>query len=321
VTGLQSVLDPAGAGGASIAALWWAMFGMGTLVFLGVVIALFLAVRRREGTELHTRAGDRLDTPDDRRARRFVIGAVAASLAVLLVTFTLSLFTSRATAALAEDGAPEIEVTGIQWWWDIRYLDSDPSRVVRVANELHLPAGRSVRIKLRSRDVIHSFWVPSIAGKLDVMPGRENELWVRATVPGTYRGQCAEFCGLQHAKMSLMVVVHTPADYEKWLAAELQPASPPASALAVTGETVFMRNPCSACHAIRGTDAYGQAGPDLTHLGRRLSLAAGELPNTAANRAAWITAPQEVKPGAHMPDVGLDPTELEALLAYLDGLK
>ena len=316
MSGLQSALEAAGRGSGSIAFLWWAMFAMGTAVFIGVAVMLALALRRRRRSDDAEQRHR-----DDARATRVVAAAVAATVVVLLVTFTLSLFTSRSAAALASDGAPEIEVTGVQWWWDVRYNDPRPDRVVRSANELHLPAGRPVRIKLASRDVIHSFWVPSLHGKMDLIPGRENMLWIRADRPGTYRGQCAEFCGLQHAKMALFVVVHPPDEYEAWLEGIRAEARPSGDSLSREGERVFLRNACSTCHTVRGTEARGQAGPDLTHFGARLSIAAGEMRNDVGRLAGWLTDPQAVKPGTHMPRVVLAPDELRALLAWLGGLR
>ncbi len=325
MNGVQSILDPAGPGGASIALLWWVMFGTGTLVFVLVVLALVMAIRRagesrRRGPDETDKLTD-VNEPDQRIAKRWVSAALGGTVAILLATFTLSLLTSRATAGIAGDDMLEIEVTGVQWWWDVRYLDSIPARNVRIANELHLPAGRPVRLRLISRDVIHSFWAPNLHGKMDIIPGRENTLVLRADQPGTYRAQCAEFCGLQHAKMAMVIVVHTADEFDAWLDAELQPAAEPADELARSGARVFMANACSTCHSIRGTEAYGRVGPDLTHLGRRLTLAAAELPNTRANLGAWITAPQVIKPGSHMPSVSLSNGDLIALVAYLEGLR
>ncbi len=321
---VQSALDPAGAGSASIASLWWFMFAIGTVVFIGVMVATAWAfVRHRRATPAaEPLAFDkRVDDADDKRASRVVGIAAATTVAILIVTFALSLGTSRANARLATEDGAEIEIVGVQWWWEVRYLDSLPSRVVRTANELHLPAGRSVRLKLRSRDVIHSFWAPNLHGKMDMIPGRENTIWVRADRPGTYRAQCAEFCGLQHTRMAMAVVIHEAPEYDAWLESLRAPARIQSDSLAIAGAAAFVRLPCAACHMIRGTDALGQAGPDLTHFARRLTIAAGELPNTPANLSAWLANPQAIKPGNHMPNVSLSPADLSALVAYLSGLQ
>lgn len=329
MNGLQSALDAAGAGSASVATLWWWMFALGVVVFIGVAAALAVAMFRRRPDDdavpghfpANVPLGFRIDVRDEVRARRAVGVAIAATVVVLLGTFMLSLIASRSAAALVSEGAPEIEVTGVQWWWDVRYMDSLPGRVVRTANELHLPTGRTVRLRLASRDVIHSFWVPNLHGKMDLIPGRTNELWIRADRPGTYRGQCAEFCGLQHAKMALVVVVHPPDEYERWLDEMRRPAIAPADSLAAAGARAFLRLPCASCHAIRGTEARGQAGPDLTHFARRRTIAAGERANTRANLGGWLAAPQLVKPGNHMPHVSLEANDLQALVVYLTGLQ
>ncbi len=324
MTGWQSALDPAGVGGSAVAALWWAMLAMATLVLVAVLAALGWSLARHLRI---TAVADpiafaaRTDPAADQQATRWVGVAVIATTAILLVTFALSLGTSRAAARLAVDGAAEIEVTGVQWWWEVRYLDSLPARIVRTANELHLPAGRSIRLRLRSRDVIHSFWAPNLHGKMDLIPGHDNYLWIKAERPGTYRAQCAEFCGVQHTKMAMAVIVHAPEEYDAWLAAQREPVRSPADSVALAGLRTFEAQPCATCHSIRGTMAYGQAGPDLTHFARRRTIAAGERPNTPAELTAWLLNPQGIKPGNHMPKVPLAADELNALVAYLSGLR
>jgi cytochrome c oxidase subunit II len=176
-------------------------------------------------------------------------------------------------------------------------------------------------VRLKSRDVVHSFWVPNLAGKIDVVPGRRNVMWFQADVAGTYRGQCAEFCGLQHAKMAFVVVAEPPERYEAWAEAYRQPPATPADDLARRGEQVFLESQCALCHRVRGTGAWGQVAPDLSRIANRLTLAAGTLPNTRGNMAAWILDPQYIKPGSFMPPTSLEPEHLHALLAYLEGLE
>ena len=315
-TGVQNALQPSGEHAARVSVLWWGMLAVGTLVFLAVATLAALAVwRRRNDDAADLEAGDR-------GRARVVAGAVAATVAILFGVMVGSLWTGTANASLAGEGDPlVVEVTGHQWWWHIRYDDPVPARQVVTANELHLPVGRTVELKLRSDDVIHSFWVPRLAGKVDMIPGRTNLLRIRADEPGVFRGQCAEFCGLQHAHMAMVVVAHPAAEWERWMEAQRRPAAPPADPVRLRGEEVFLQSSCALCHAVRGSGAFGSAGPDLTHLASRRTLAAGTLPNTTGHLGAWIVDPQQVKPGSHMPPTELAPDELRALLAYLQGLR
>jgi cytochrome c oxidase subunit 2 len=189
------------------------------------------------------------------------------------------------------------------------------------ANEIHVPVGTQVRITLESTDVIHSFWVPALAGKVDMIPGHVNHLTIRADDPGTYRGQCAELCGIQHANMAFLVIAQPMGAYRAWLADQSEPARAPSGRLATTGRRTFTTQACAGCHTIRGTSAHGSAGPDLTHLASRRSLAAATLPNDASHLQGWITDPQHAKPGSLMPDVPITPAQANALVAYLRELK
>jgi cytochrome c oxidase subunit 2 len=230
--------------------------------------------------------------------------------------------TDRGTARALGGGAPlTIKVTANQWWWDVEYQNQNASRSVRTANELHLPAGRLVDLTLASSDVIHSFWVPSLAGKQDLIPGRANAMRLQPRRIGRYRGQCAEFCGLQHSKMALDVIVESPAAWRAWYEKQLQPAAAPASPLAAQGQSWFMSHPCASCHAIAGTDASGRVGPDLTHLTGRSSLGAGALPMNRSGLYGWVANPQSAKPGNHMPVMPMEAGELHALVAYLETLQ
>jgi cytochrome c oxidase subunit II len=314
-TGVQSVLEPSGPHAARVAVLWWWMLAAGTGVFIAVSAMAILAVYRRRRED-----GDREEA--DRRHTPVVAGAVAATVLILFGVLVGSLATGTANAVLRDAEDPlVVEVTGRMWWWHVRYDDPVAARQVVSANELHVPVGRAVEVRLRSDDVIHSFWVPRLAGKTDMVPGRTNLLRLRADAPGVYRGQCAEFCGLQHAHMAFVVVAHPPQAWEAWMEAHRRPAGPPATPSAARGEEVFMQTNCAQCHAVRGRGAVGEDGPDLTHFGRRRTLAAATLPNTRGNLAAWIVDPQHVKPGSHMPPTDLDPESLHALLDYLQGLR
>jgi len=203
-----------------------------------------------------------------------------------------------------------IEVTGRQWWWQVRYLSDDPARQFDTANEIHIPAGEPVRLKLIGGDVIHSFWVPQLAGKMDAIPGQINETWIEAARPGTWEGQCTEYCGVQHAKMLLRVVADTPADFAAWQAHQREGAAP------AVGQALFV-NSCGNCHAVRGTGANGSFGPDLSHLMQRRTLASASLPNDAPTLMRWIADPQSLKPGNRMPAVALAPEQRAQLITYL----
>jgi cytochrome c oxidase subunit 2 len=314
-------LDPHGAGARDIAWLFWFFTLICAVVWMLVLVGLAIALLR------HRAAGERLDflvaisEKRERLSTWITEGAVALT-AVILAGFTASSYlVNKSLAMLASEDALTIQVTGWQWWWNIRYPNSDPSRTVETANELHVPVGRPVRLELAAGDVIHSFWVPEIAGKEDLVPGRQNLLALKVEKPGIYRGQCAEFCGLQHAHMSLIVVAEEQEQFDLWLNRQLKSAEEPANDEAKRGRDVFLLRPCVMCHTIAGTQAASRAGPDLTHIASRNYLAAGALPNTRGSLAAWIADPQSIKPGVKMPSSLLSPDELNAVVAYLETLK
>ncbi len=215
-----------------------------------------------------------------------------------------------------------LRVVGRQWWFDVEYVvDGRPDLFVHAPTEVHIPTGQPVVLELVTRDVIHSFWVPKLHGKVDLIPGQVNEIEIRADTPGVYAGECAEFCGVQHANMRLSVIAQPPAEYDAWLAAQRREAAAPADDLARRGSELFMTSACALCHAIRGTAAHGQVGPDLTHLASRSTIAGGMLPNDTAALSAWVTHAQSRKPGTQMPDVtAFTGQELRALVAYLQSL-
>ncbi|HEX6706660.1 MAG TPA: cytochrome c oxidase subunit II [Albitalea sp.] len=317
----QDALLAAGPQAAQIGELWNLTLALCTLVF-GIILAILLIALWRAPRAT-------ADTPPDLShlthpepgPRRSVIAGLALSIAGLLVLLVASLVTDRALAQLTLRDALHIELTGHQWWWSARYDDPDASRVFDTANELHIPVGRPVIVTLRSADVIHSLWVPNLAGKKDLIPGRTATLTLRADRAGVYRGQCAEFCGHQHAWMALLVVAEPAARFEAWAEAQRQPAATPSDALALRGQQVFLGSTCVMCHAIGGTDAGARNAPDLSHLAGRRMLAAGALPNDALHLAAWITDPQAHKPGVNMPAHAFAQPDLEALVAYLRSLQ
>ena len=238
---------------------------------------------------------------------------IPAVLIAIIFTFTVR---TMNTLDLPGGDVP-VQVTGHQWWWEVRY----PQAGVTAANEVHVPAGRSVDVSLASADVIHSFWVPQLGGKTDAVPGHTNHVTFLAATPGLYQGQCAEFCGLQHAHMRFDLVVESPAEFSAWLAHQAEPAAKPSTAAAQRGEQVFLAGPCAGCHAVRGTSAQGAFGPDLTHLAGRRMIAAGTIENTPENLDRWLRDPQAIKPGALMPTLPIGDADRTALVAYLEGLE
>lgn len=264
--------------------------------------------------------------PARRRAwladRRFVVASgivfpVVALTALLVYTFTFE----RTLLSDVEKPAARIRVTGYQWWWRVDYLDGQGAVDFVTANEIRIPAGRPVELALESADVIHSFGVPNLAGKLDMIPGRVTRMRLEAYRPGRYRGQCVEYCGGPHAKMALYVIAETPEDFERWRAAQRAPAAAPRDAAAQRGHALFMGN-CVACHTVRGTTASGALGPDLTHVASRVSLAAGILPMDRNALAGWIAGSQAIKPGNLMPSMNVFPgDDLQALAAYMESLR
>ena len=313
----QSVLAPAGAQASSIHALWSLMLWTAVAVFAIVLALLIVALVRG----MRNRSTDDSSLPSERSLSRAVGLAVGATVIILIGLLTASIFTTRAVESLQASSAITIALTGHQWWWEIQYEDATPSRRVVTANELHIPLNRPVVFKVTSRDVIHSFWVPNLQGKRDLIPGYTTAIWLQADRPGVFRGQCAEFCGMQHAHMALDIVAEPDQAFEGWLDAMRQPARDPQDPQPRKGRDVFMQARCAACHTIAGTDAAGQIAPDLTHVATRSTLGAGTLPNTAENLGVWIQDPQHVKPGNQMPANPLQADDLQALVAYLETLR
>jgi cytochrome c oxidase subunit II len=309
----QNVLRPASKQGHSISVLWWVTFGFCSFGFGVIVLLLALGWFRRNRERLPFDGGDRAGV------------AIVVGLGVFLPIILLSalfvwsdIFVIRTTEAPAASSTKlTVKVVGHQWWWEIRYPGTDAV----TANEIHIPVRTRVDVVGTTADVIHSFWVPELNRKADLIPGRVNRLLFDADRAGEYRGQCAEYCGQQHANMSLNVFAEPSGAFEKWLANEARPARKPATPLAREGERLFLALPCSGCHLIRGTPADGTIGPDLTHLATRTTLAALTLPNHPSDLAHWIEDPQRYKPGAKMPGFALSKRQVAALVAYLDGLK
>lgn len=312
-----SALAPAGPAAASIAGLTWILIGLLTVVYVAVLALLIIAARRQR----------RADVPPGapRTDRLAIAGVIAGGVVVPVIVVTVLLIVGlrvlNAVVPRADADAVAVDVTARQFWWEIRYVDAAASETVVTANELHVPVGRRVRVRLFSKDVIHSFWVAPLQGKLDLIPGITNVTWLQADRPGVYRAPCAEYCGIQHANMVLFVVAQPPAEFEAWLADQRRPALPPLDEQARRGQQLFVNRGCAFCHTIRGSFAFfGTEGPDLTHLLSRRTLAAGLLANSRGTRAGWIANPQALKPGNRMPAVPLEADEFHAVLSYLESL-
>jgi cytochrome c oxidase subunit 2 len=320
-SGMQDALRAAGAQAAHIGDLWNGTLALCTFVFVAIVVATIIAVWCAPGADAATRPDTASLEGPERRIWHRIGWATGASVVGLLVLLAGDVFTSRALARLPLQDAVDIELVGHSWWWEARYRNADATREFTTANELTIPVGRPVIVTLRADDVIHSLWVPNLAGKKDLIPGRTATLRLRADRAGTYRGQCAEFCGLEHALMALLVHAVPPADYEAWAANQRRPAREPADDVARRGRDVFLGASCARCHAIAGTPARGTIGPDVTHLASRQTIAAGMFPNNRGHLAGWIGDPQALKPGVNMPANPLPPDDLQALLAYLETLR
>lgn len=316
----QSALNPGGAQATRIAHLWWIFFWVLLVIFALVLLFLLSALLRRrvvnEGLE------PVIDPPKEEPGLTAVVStAVVLTVLVLFALLVRDFFTGNKIYSLSDAGAVGIKLTGHQWWWEVQYQDPEPSRIVTTANEIHIPIGRVVKFELASTDVIHSFWVPNLHGKRDLVPGHPTTVLLKADRAGEYRGQCAEFCGFQHAHMRLLIVAEKPERFEAWLDAQRQDSPAPATESARLGHDVFVSSQCVMCHTIAGTGARATLGPDLSHIGSRITLATGSFPNTRGYLAGWIANPQSLKPGVLMPPNELAPDALNALVDYLESLK
>jgi cytochrome c oxidase subunit 2 len=312
--GEHAVLAPAGPQAARLSHLWWVFLAICTAVYVVMMILLVIALARRSEGAL-----------DPRRVTTVVASGGALTAATLVGLLIFSVRAGRGINPLVSAaGASEVltvRVTGHQWWWDFEYEASPPSQMVRASNELHIPVGQPVLLRLISSDVVHSFWVPSLHGKRDLVPGHESTTYIQADRAGLFRGQCAEFCGDQHAQMAFSVIAESPGEFQAWLRQQRQIAPEPATALARRGREVFLSTSCSMCHTIVGTPAGSRVGPDLTHVASRLTIAAGSLANGQDRLAAWITDPHGFKPGVRMPPNPLPSGDLQALVSYLGTLQ
>jgi cytochrome c oxidase subunit 2 len=308
------MFDTAGPAADRIAALGWFLIGLTLFVYVLVMAALAWAiVRRRRDTD------DSSET--EFKLTRVVTLAVALTVVTLVGLAVTSFVAGRGLNSPSGPGAITVDVIGHQWWWEFQYRDVTPAEFVTSPNELHIPVGVPIVLKVQSRDVIHSFWVAALHGKRDLIPGQITNFWIQADRPGVFRGQCAEFCGHQHAKMAFVVVAEPMQKFKQWIEHQRQAAAEPADDLQMRGREVFLQTTCVMCHTIRGTSAGSRLGPELTHVASRMTLAAGTLPNTRGHLAGWVLDAQAIKPGNRMPANPLSPDDLEAVLAYLRSLR
>jgi cytochrome c oxidase subunit II len=318
----QSALDPAGPLAGRIDSLTRLMVYLLSAIFVIVMIVLAIAAfrRRRQDRQNETFIPPQHDR--EKRLSRTVTGSVLVTAVILFGLLIASFLVGRVIYSSPDkSNALVIEVNAHQWWWDVRYNTSIPSQMVTTANEIHIPVGRPIVLRLGSGDVIHSFWVPNLHGKMDMIPGRTQELSLQADRPGVYRGQCAEYCGHQHAHMALTIFAEPEDQFNAWYQAQLQSAPAPTTESQIYGQKVFLSRPCVMCHRIQGTDAGGRVGPDLTHVASRQTIAAGTLHNTREHLAQWIVNSQSVKPGNRMPAIPVTGNDLNALLDYVQSLK
>jgi cytochrome c oxidase subunit 2 len=309
-SGTPTAISSAGSESKRVAGVWWLAFGVGAAVYLIVAGLVVYGALRRGGAEID----------EDRRRRERLVIVIGGVLVPFLILLFFAAVTVNATAHLrkaAPSNAVQLVVHGERWWWQVQY----PALGIDTANEIHVPVGQPVHIELISDNVIHSFWVPQLAGKEDLVPGQPNELTFTVNEPGRYRGECAEYCGVEHARMGFYVIAQPASDFTTWVAQRQQLSTMPTSDKTAAGERVFVREACAGCHTIKGTPATGTIGPDLTDVGQRTTIAAATLANTPENMSRWIRDPQGVKPGNLMPPVHLNDADLSAVVAYLESLK
>jgi cytochrome c oxidase subunit 2 len=317
---MQNILAPGGPAARTIAdAGWFVLITFSAVTVVMWILIGWLALRRKGTLAEHAPwdAGGGMTW--------VTIGGFTIPVIILAVMFIVTLKTMAAFPMGNDEmhaPPPMLRVIGHQWWWELQYEIGGETRQVVSANEIHIPVGRPVDIELRTVDVIHSFWVPELHGKVDLVPNKPNRIRVQADRPQTFRGECAEFCGPQHANMILLVQADAPADFQKWLEAQRADAARPIAPEAVHGQQLVMTHACVLCHTIRGTDAHGLVGPDLTHVGSRRRIAGNELENNTANLSAWVTHAQALKPYAKMPNLSVfTGSELRDVVAYLQTLR
>lgn len=329
----ECALSPASKQSHELATLTWVFLTICVIVWILVMLALLGAFLHRRRGDAMVPTNDPITEPElagENRMWRTVWGALAITV-VILIALTFADFATGRSLHKMTEAPPEairIEIVGHQWWWQVRYMDW-PSKygerkaynIIESANEIHVPVGVPVDLRISSHDVIHSFWIPSLNGKRDLIPGHDTDQWITVDRPGTYYGECAEYCGYQHAQMRLVAVAESSDDFYEWLMAQRQQPTEPASETAKHGRDVFLHGSCAMCHQVVGTEAHSHVGPDLTHVASRKLLGAGAVENVPGHLAGWVIDPQKIKPGCRMPQNSLTPYDLRCLLEYLETLK
>jgi cytochrome c oxidase subunit II len=318
--GSHNILHPAAPQAGHIEWLYWVIFWICFVVYVLMIIGYTRAAAKSKSDAIYPLPVFE-DKEGDQRAKWAVGTAVAVTVLTLFVVLVLSVVTGKKAAGLSSKNPLTIQIIGHQWWWEVVYPNPQADQTVTTANEIHVPVNTPVVVLTNSTDVIHSFWAPNITGKRDLLPGYSSAFWFNIQQAGTYRGQCAEFCGLQHAHMGFSIIAQSVDDFQAWEQQQLKPAPEPTNDETKRGREVFLTRACLMCHTIRGTDAGARMGPDLTHLASRNMIAAETLPNTRGALAGWILDPQRIKPGAEMAPNSLAPDDLQALLAYLQTLQ
>lgn len=303
----SSAFEPFGPAATMIADIWWIMFAVFGAVFLLVIGLLALAVLRGRW--------QKVPRPPLGDNTFITLGGLVLPTVILLPLLIYTLVLTRKLEPPKH--ALTIRLTGYMWWWDVQY----PAQDITIANEIYIPVGQAIRLEMTSADVIHSFWPPSLSGKTDLIPGQITSHWLEVDKPGTYRAQCAEFCGLQHSRMALLVIAVRPEEFDKWVTARQKPLPDLADQVLQQGHRTFMEQGCDECHTIRGTEAQGKIGPDLTHIGSRRSLGAGVVANNYGSLAGWVANAQALKPGNRMPPSYIKAEDYHPLITYLMGLE
>jgi cytochrome c oxidase subunit II len=319
--GHHHMLNPSAPQASHIEWLYWFMFWI-----LFAVFVLMIAAFTGAGAKTGVAASGPLpivekDEEKDRRAGWAVGSAIGVTVVTLFIILVLSVVTGKRVEGLTSKNPITIQITGHQWWWEVTYPNPQADQTVTTANEIHVPVGTPIVVLTNSKDVIHSFWAPSITGKRDLLPGYSSAFWFQVDQSGIYHGQCAEFCGLQHAHMGFSIVAESVDQFHAWQQQQLKPAAEPPSREALRGREVFLTHACLMCHTVRGTDAGARLGPDLTHVASRKMIAAETLPSTAGSLAGWVVDPQRIKPGTQMSPNPLSPDDLQAVVAYLQSLQ
>lgn len=318
--GRHLILHPGAPQGSHIEWLYWLIFWICFIVYILMIVAFTRAAARSHVSAMHPLPV--MEDPEgDEKAKWAVGSAIAVTVITLFVVLVVSVVTGKKVEGLTSKNPVTIQLVGHQWWWEVVYPNAQADQTITTANEIHVPIGTPVVILTNSADVIHSFWAPGITGKRDLLPGYSTAFWFQVNEPGIYRGQCAEFCGYQHAHMGFSVIAETSDQFQAWQQQQLKPAAEPTVEELAKGRAVFLTHTCLMCHTVRGTDAGSRVGPDLTHLASRRMIAAETLPNTTGALAGWILDPQRIKPGVRMSPNPLAPDDLNALVAYLRSLQ